>query len=560
MKVQSQRRFDVDALRDLAGDTVFARGEAYYRDGQVQLLAIEPKRVLAEVAGSEDYRTELTGRGGEIGGACSCPAFEDWGFCKHMVAAALAANAVGEDAEAKGVGALSRIRDYLKDKGVDALVETIMDLAERDLALFRKLDMAAVAARADDRTLAARLREALDGATRMRGYVDYREASGWAAEVDAALDAVADLSSGARAGLALELAERAIERIEQAVESIDDSDGHCGALMERARDIHLAAARVARPVPAQLARDLFAREMEGGYGTFDRAASRYADALGDEGLAEYRRLADEAWEKLPALSGAAGGRDEFAADRRRLTEILDLFAERDGDVDARIALRAMDLSSPWNYLRLAEFCLSQGREAEALRWGEEGLWVFEDGRMDERLVSFTAALLVKAGRGNDAEAHLQRVFVKAPSLDLYARLRDLGGEAARDRAVTSLEARLVGEEPTRWRCPADLLVGILMREDMFAAAWAAVRKHGASMEAKEALARSSEASHPHEALDVYVARVDQLADAGGNPAYAEAAELVARMAALRGAAEQAAYVAALRTRFGRKRNFMKLLG
>ena len=32
------------------------------------------------------------------------------------------------------------------------------------------------------------------------------------------------------------------------------------------------------------------------------------------------------------------------------------------------------------------------------------------------------------------------------------------------------------------------------------------------------------------------------------------------MAALRGADEQAAYVAALKARFGRKRNFMKLLG
>ena len=46
---------------------------------------------------------------------------------------------------------------------------------------------------------------------------------------------------------------------------------------------------------------------------------------------------------------------------------------------------------------------------------------------------------------------------------------------------------------------------------------------------------------------------------GGNRAYAEAAALVARMAAPRDAADQAAYVAALKVRFGRKRNFMMLL-
>ena len=52
-----------------------ARGEAYYRDGRVEILDLDPSRVLAQVAGTEDYRTELTGRGEKIGGKCSCPAF-----------------------------------------------------------------------------------------------------------------------------------------------------------------------------------------------------------------------------------------------------------------------------------------------------------------------------------------------------------------------------------------------------------------------------------------------------------------------------------------------------
>ncbi len=560
MKAKNRPRFDIDALRDLAGEKSFARGEAYHREGQVVILSIEPERVLAQVAGTEDYRTELTGRGKEIGGECSCPAFEDWGFCKHMVAAALAVNAAGSDAEAEGAGALARIRDHLKEKGIDALVEMIVDTAERDPALFRRLDMAAATVHADDKTLEARLRKAIDGATRTRGFVDYREAAGWAEGVDSTLDAVADLASGGRAGLALKLVERAIDRIERAVEEIDDSDGHCGALLHRARDIHLAAARAARPEPVALARDLFTREMAGDYGTFDGAAMAYADVLGEEGLAEYRRRAAEAWAKLSPRSGVAREYQEPPGHYDRLKDILDVFAERDGDVDARIALRVKDLSSPWSYLQLAKFCLSQGREEEALCRAEEGLWVFEDGRPDERLVFFAVELLSKAGRKGDAQAHLQRTFQKAPSLELYARLRKLGGKIARERAVKFLEGRLVNEERTRWHYPADLLIRILMHEKMFDAAWAAVRKHGASMGVKEALARASEATHPREALAAYAERVDQLADAGGNPAYAEAAKLIARMAALRSAAEQKAYVTALKARFGRKRNFMKLLG
>src|SRR6267378_4800633 len=101
MNSKDQPRFDIGRLRELAGEKAFARGEAYYHGGQVQILVLEPGRVLAQVAGTEDYRTELTGRGKEIDGACSCPAFEDWGFCKHMVAAALAANAAGSDTAAQ---------------------------------------------------------------------------------------------------------------------------------------------------------------------------------------------------------------------------------------------------------------------------------------------------------------------------------------------------------------------------------------------------------------------------------------------------------------------------
>ena len=309
-----------------------------------------------------------------------------------------------------------------------------------------------------------------------------------------------------------------------------------------------------------LARELFDREMNGGYGTFDDAVMIYADVLGEAGLAEYRRLAAESWAKLPPRAGETRAREEVVGDYSQLMRIIDFFAERDGDVEARIALRVRDLSSPWSYLQLAEFCSTQGRNEQAVRVAEEGLWVFEDGRPDERLLFFAVDLLTKAGRKGDAEAHLWRAFEKAPSLSVYERLRKLGGKAARERAVSFLETQLAKQKPSGWGLRADLLVHVLMQERMFDAGWAAVRKHGASVGVKAALARASEASHPADSLAVYAERVDQLAGAGGNHAYAEAAELVTRMAGLRTAAEQIAYVAALKTRHGRKRNLMKLLG
>lgn len=236
--------------------------------------------------------------------------------------------------------------------------------------------------------------------------------------------------------------------------------------------------------------------------------------------------------------------------------MLDFFAERAGDVEARIALRANDLSSQWSYLELAQFCLAQGRKSEALARAEEGLWLFEDERLDERLADFAAQLMRETGRGADAEALLWRVFDKAPSLDNYRKLRSQAG--ARERAIAFLEQRLGRDKAHSWQSSADLLVEVLIEEEMFDQAWRTVKRHGASLMSAEALSRASEQSHPKEALDVYAQRVEQLAASSGG--YEDAARIIARMSKLRGIGEQAAYVTGLKDTHRRKRIFMKLLG
>jgi uncharacterized Zn finger protein len=117
MTVGNLPRFDIAALKRVAG-AAFARGEAYHRDGRVELLAVEPGRVLAEVSGSEDYHVRLVRKGEAFGGECACPAFEDFGFCKHMVATALAANQSAVEF-VPDAGAFGRIRAYLTAKPHD---------------------------------------------------------------------------------------------------------------------------------------------------------------------------------------------------------------------------------------------------------------------------------------------------------------------------------------------------------------------------------------------------------------------------------------------------------
>ena len=79
------------------------------------------------------------------------------------------------------------------------------------------------------------------------------------------------------------------------------------------------------------------------------------------------RLAEAAWRE---------GGDRY--DRYRVRGILNSFAAEEGDVDARIALRASDAETAGDYTWLVTLCLEAGRQEEALAWAEEGLWKLED--------------------------------------------------------------------------------------------------------------------------------------------------------------------------------------
>lgn len=55
----SDLRFSSTDLRRLAGDTVFARGQKYHRDGAVELDTVTADRVDATVAGTDTYKVAL---------------------------------------------------------------------------------------------------------------------------------------------------------------------------------------------------------------------------------------------------------------------------------------------------------------------------------------------------------------------------------------------------------------------------------------------------------------------------------------------------------------------
>jgi uncharacterized Zn finger protein len=571
-KASGVHSFDVAALRDVAGEKVFARGAAYHEDERVEIVSFDGARVRARVIGSEVYRCELVGSEKKFSGKCSCPAFSDWGFCKHLVATALAVNSLGPKALEQASSRFAKIREHLRARGMEELVEMVVGLAERDPSLLRELELSAVAAASDDKTLLVQFKKAITEATRTRGYVEYRKMPGWVQGIESVLDRIAGLIEMGRAVLASQLLDYFFARMDEALANVDDSDGGGGGAYARACEVHLAACRQAEPDPIALARVLFAREVDSDWEFFHGASEAYEDVLGDVGLAEYRRLAREAWQKIKPLRATARQvQNDQSGARYALGAILERFANREGDVDAVIAVRANDLSTAYDYLGIAQLCLDHGREPEALKWAEEGLWQFEDDP-DERLIFFASDLYRRTGRKEDAGQLLWRTFERHPSFAVYERLKSAAGknrmlaDAVRDRALARLRAEIgkpARRAEMRWFSPAELFVRLAMAEGLLTDAWMVVNEQGCIEGLLQQLAEASEQSHPAEALKAYGDRVERMVRLGGQSNYEHAYHVIGRMRLVRErlgeTAQHAAYLGDLTDRHKAKRNFMKLL-
>jgi len=121
--------FDLQFLSDQSGPKVFARGEAYAEGGAVALIDVADDAVLAHVAGTETYVVQLTPSAGL--GRCTCPAFDDFGVCKHVVATAVVYNGLSEADLRSAKARFARLREGLDLESRDELVARIIGLARR---------------------------------------------------------------------------------------------------------------------------------------------------------------------------------------------------------------------------------------------------------------------------------------------------------------------------------------------------------------------------------------------------------------------------------------------
>jgi uncharacterized Zn finger protein len=556
--------FSDEDLQALAGPRSYQRGTGYL--DAVAHLGIVPGGVQAIVHGTEPYRVRLLNEDGELAGTCDCPVGVEGTFCKHCVALGLVVLSAAELADLDPeprcwTGGQIDLRGYLESLDHATLVELLHEHALDDETLSRKLSLRAARRHAGGQPDAAALRRQIDHALRTRGFTSYHGSFDYARRGQEILDTLQELLDAGHASLVIPLAERAIALIVEASEQTDDSAGVVGDAASAMLALHAAACRAAPPDPEALARWLLDLELEGpGWPEVELEA--YWDALGPQGQAAYRRRVERLWTERPPRPvdrPPIYGHD----DHRRfvVTRLMEQLAELDQDTDRLIRIIAADLSSGWQYLRIANLLRDAGRVEEALAWAERGLRAATGERPDPRLVDLTAGLYQQAGRAEDAVRLRGDVFERDPTQATYQALRATTLAAGRwpetrDQALEVLRARAAREGGYA----NATLVRVLLDEQRHDEAWTAALEGGCTDDLWLALAERRAVSHPADAIGVYRRLVEAAVGQGTKDAYREAAALAERIRRLHQRADMpeafSSWLDGLKARHRRKRNLM----
>lgn len=557
-------------MKKLAGAVYYARGKAYFEQGLVSSLDENDDEITACVEGTYDYEVRLWEEASELCYECSCPVGQDADFCKHCVAVGLAV--LAQSAPKKPRSPASDIRNYLETLEAEALRVIITDACKHDKRLREKLLLAS-RGKGNTNTAVKAWKDALNRATVTRGYVDYHEMRSFAAGIQEVLDALAAWIPGGRAVQVVDLAEYAATRVEKLLEECDDSNGELGDLLASIGELHLAACRMACPNPEELAGRLLHHELHDDLDTFFNSAERYADVLGEQGLAEYRRLAEKVWEKIPAL--APGDKRAWEGNRSRITHVMETLVKQGGNLVELVEVKSRDLSIEFRFLDIAELYRKAKKRDKALEWAERGLAAFPVN-IDSRLRDFLIDEYLHQGLGEKAMALSWMQFRENPYLESYKKLNKVADKLNiwadwHDKAIAHLRSSIAQAYADRSKLrygqakapDQSPLVEILLWEKNAEAAWREAQAGICHERLWLQLADARAKEHPEDAIAVYRRQVVHLVQQTSNHSYEEAITLIRKIKPLltrcRGASSVGDYFAELRVAFKAKRNFMKML-
>ncbi len=555
MKIPDRKR-----LIELAGERVFSRGEEYFAWRRIHALASDGEKIAAFVYGGRRYRVTIKVEGEAVVHECDCPEGTSGRFCKHCVAVCLGWQEAGPNGEPSSVN-LQDVRGYLGNLPAEDLARLVSDEALRN-AEFRErlyLRMARAGGKKPDTAEYRRLIE----------FVSQTAASECDAETFCAV--LGDVESSLNNLLMAGYAEEAASLIEEAPVFCLPQQTEAGErLIAALLSIHQRSCLQLSIAAESLAARLLRWQVSAPANGLGDVVQRYTDLLGLRGRKEYARLVRSEWDRLRSNGDAVkpDQRPKF----ERLTELLEQWAEFQGDADLLIAVKSYRLDDASDYLAIARLCKRKGREEAAMQWAVRGKNIFQANESEE-LYEFLAAEYEARGERRKALEILFELFSERPSLDCYQRMAAYARQIGewnhwRGRALSAARRNNTAPIPrlrsSRASAPdRSALVSILIWEDDIQAALQEARKGECNDYLWQELAKRLASANPDEALNIYKRLVTKYAGGKNGYSYQRAIDVIRRAGHLmkkqKRRDEFLDYVKTLRQKYRYQHSLAKLL-
>ncbi len=442
------------ALRESAGDKVFERGLAYWKEQRVELLRDDGLIAHFEAHGSDTYDVTLGFDDPGLHSACDCPHAQDGNICKHVVAAALVwrqhlggetpgappeadTGRVQRNRERLAKAARTRaahaeaLRAFLSRQSAPDLAQRLWARAQADRDLMAELK--AWAAQADAAGDPKALRKAVDELLKVssRQFLDKRDVKAWVARAGQAV-ALLRQALPAQGAAVRGIAESAIRRADDVQGRAPEQDGAVGEVLASFTDLLVDALKAAPP-PAAWAEHLLGQLLDDGPTCW--ADPRLVGAAGPEVARAYSRRLAALWARAPAAS-----REDYKdlhSLRGRLRRLMVEDLELQEDLQACFEFQTRSAVHQHEFADLVRWCEAHGRARDALQIAQAACKRFGNPPQLENLL---LRAYERDGWDEEALAIRQRHFDRTPTPDRYQPLMKAGQAAGGDLAALRRKA------------------------------------------------------------------------------------------------------------------------
>jgi hypothetical protein len=346
----------------------------------------------------------------------------------------------------------------------------------------------------------------VDRALRTRRFLGYWEAMEWARAAGPVLAELELVAHTRPSPELVKLLERAPGHVVKLVHHADDSSGLIGDLVRELLELHAVACDTGMSDPLKLAHWMV-RFQFADQDIFELDPVRYANALGEEGLAAYRQAIEE-------LDDGNSLGIRYARER---------LAVLNRDIDLIVELAGGELRHATQFVSVAHAMTEIGRDDLALEWATRGI-DGSNGWQVGALYDFACETHERLGQPHEVPLLRRAHHERLPSASTYSELR---------KAAQQVDAWDVEREPARASLRERDVRGFvhaLVDDGDAGLAWDVAAATPEEIDADQwvRLAERRQPTHPSDTLAAYPRVADEILQETDRRAYARAVRILKR--------------------------------